>query len=204
MVKVKICGITNLADALAAIRSGAEMLGFVFAESPRRIPVNKAAAIIRGAGIGFSPVGVFVDEDLSEVRRIMSHCRLAAVQLHGSEPAGYIRRLRAYVPVIKAVRIGDESDVGSLEEIDADAVLVDSKSDRAKGGTGQAFDWELLAERKISLPLIVSGGLRPENVRQAVKRFRPFAVDASSGVERKPGLKDHEKVRSFIENAKSV
>ena len=200
-MRVKICGITNLRDAEWALRCGADAIGFVFAESPRRIRIAEAKKITKAVGPWMSTVGVFVNESMENVIRAVSECRLTCVQLHGDEGVDYTKRLKLF-KVIKAFRVGENFDFSQLKNYDADAFLFDAKTNRARGGTGQTFDWAVLKGKKIARPLVVSGGLNPKNVRLAIRLLSPYGVDASSGVEKKAGVKDPRLVKEFIQNAK--
>ncbi|NHM27936.1 phosphoribosylanthranilate isomerase [Desulfofundulus sp. TPOSR] len=204
MVKVKICGITDISSALAAAEAGADALGFVFAPSPRRITPSQACRICRELPPFISRVGVFVDAPLEEVRAVAEYCGLDAIQLHGSESPDYCRSLGRRV--IKAFRVGDEIDPVELSGYPADAILLDTFVAGQKGGTGQPFDWQLAAGLKLSRPLILAGGLTPENVGRAVAIVQPYGVDVSSGVEKdgQPGKKDPDKIRRFIAAAKGL
>ena len=197
MTRVKICGLTAAEDAAAAVEAGADALGFVFVPgTPRCISPERAAAIIAALPPLVSAVGVFVDQPLDEVAAITTACRLQAVQLHGNEPPAYCRRLS--VPVIKAIRVRGPESLAALEGYPAQAFLLDAFVEGQPGGTGATFPWALAREATRHGRIILSGGLRPETVAEAVRTIRPFGVDVSSGVERRPGLKDHEKVREFI------
>jgi phosphoribosylanthranilate isomerase len=204
MVRVKICGITDISSALAAAEAGADALGFVFAPSPRRITPSQACRICRELPPFISRVGVFADAPLEEVRAVAEYCGLDAIQLHGSESPDYCRSLGRRV--IKAFRVGDEIDPVELSGYPADAILLDTFVAGQKGGTGQPFDWQLAAGLKLSRPLILAGGLTPENVGRAVAIVQPYGVDVSSGVEKdgQPGKKDPDKIRRFIAAAKGL
>ena len=184
-----------------AVDCGADALGFVFAKSPRKISVKDARSIVRSLGPWISTVGVFVDETPVNVKKIAKFCGLSAVQLHGNEPP---KGLDVFFPlkVIKAFRVFSGKDLQGLGNYTVDAFLFDAKVDGQYGGTGKSFDWNILTGTKAGRPLILSGGLSPENVRQAIRVVRPYGVDVSSGVEKSPGKKDPEKVRKFIINAK--
>lgn len=193
MTRIKICGITNLADALLAAGLGADALGFVFAESPRRVPALTARRIIRHLPPFIWTVGVFQNQSLSFIRRVVRQCGINAVQLHGDEPPEYCRRLER--PVIKAFQVAPQTDPGRLDRAmsryGSAGCLLDSG-----GGSGRTFDWKVLA--RIGRPVIVAGGLGPENVGRLIDDYRPFAVDVSSGVESSPGRKDRKKLARFI------
>ena len=202
MVKVKICGITNLGDALVAVESGADALGFVFFKgSPRYIPPDDAGKIILGLPPFVTTVGVFVDEKPEEIERIMKHAAVDVAQFHGQEPpeACVIGR-----KVIKAIRIKDLTDLDPLKHYRVSAFLLDTYTPESFGGTGQIFNWEIAVDAKQFGKIILAGGLNPDNVEKAVRWVRPYAVDVSSGVEEEKGKKDHKKLKLFIERAKSV
>ncbi|MCM8763551.1 MAG: phosphoribosylanthranilate isomerase [Candidatus Omnitrophica bacterium] len=192
-MKVKICGITNLEDAKQAVDLGADMLGFVFARSPRQITPQKAKAIIKNLPPFVIKVGVFMNEKLENIETIVNFCRLNLVQLHGEESPDFCKKVRRFVGVIKAFRMRSELELKKMLNYDVDAYLLDSFVHGVYGGTGKTFDWRLAVKAKRILnkrPLILSGGLNPENIAQAIKKVRPYAVDTSSGVEKFPGKKD--------------
>ncbi len=199
VTQTKICGITNLDDALSAARLGAHAIGFVFAESKRRIDPAHARHIATALPARVAAVGVFVDAPLGDVLSLAEHVRLDAVQLHGDEPPEYCRALNG-VRVIKRFNVTAEDDPGSLRarmsEYEVDGYLLDPGA-----GGGQAFDWR--KARGLGLPLIVSGGLNADNVADAIRMLRPFAVDVSSGVERSAGHKDARRMRAFIDAVRS-
>lgn len=202
-IKVKICGITNLADALQAARCGADALGFVFyTGSSRNIQPEEAKDIIARLPARLITVGVFVNEDIAVVKRIVKECGLDCVQLHGNEDNAYLRKLNGLCR-IKAIRLKNKSSFQGLERLPVEALLFDTYSSQKFGGTGASFDWKFAPLIKhIQKPYIISGGLAPQNVSEAIKLFKPYAVDVSSGVEARPGKKDKKLLREFIENAK--
>jgi phosphoribosylanthranilate isomerase len=202
MVRVKICGITNIEDALLAVRYGADAIGFVFAESPRRITPQAAASITKQLPPFVSKVGVFVDELRSIVHDICEMCGLDTVQLHGEESPEYAGSLKP--AVIKSIRIKDDASLKAMQSYHASAYLLDTYDDALRGGTGRTFDWSLAKKAKKHGLVILSGGLTPENVREAVEAVKPYAVDVSSGIEEKPGKKDEKKLKEFIKQAKCV
>ncbi len=205
MVRVKVCGITNLKDAEAACRLGADALGFVFAKSPRRIDVSKARSISSKMPPYVSLIGVFVDEDIRKLLRIAKICRLDCVQLHGSESINYCKQLKKYYKIVKAVRIGEKRYLDGLSGYDVDAFLLDTYRPGKAGGTGEMFDWNLaLRVKKLGRPVILSGGLKPGNVRGAIGKVKPYAVDVSSGVESSPGRKSMKLMKEFIQEAKKT
>jgi len=201
MTRVKICGITSAEDALAAVEAGADAVGLVFVPgTPRFVHPDAAPGILRGLPPFVSVVGVFLDQPLEEVLAIVAGLKLHAVQLHGHEPESFSRRVP--VPVIKALRVRDAESLRPIDSYPARAFLLDAYVEGRPGGTGTRISWELAVQAKGRTPIILSGGLRPENVEEAVRLVRPFAVDVSSGVERSPGQKDHRKVREFIVNVR--
>ncbi|MCM8765582.1 MAG: phosphoribosylanthranilate isomerase [Candidatus Omnitrophica bacterium] len=205
MVKVKICGITNLEDARLAINLGADALGFVFAESPRKIGPEEVLAIIKKLPPFIFTVGVFVNEDLKEIKRMVKICKLDAVQLHGEENPFFCGRVRNFTKVIKAFRIRESSDLEKMLNYDVDAYLLDTYVSGVYGGTGKTFNWDWAVKAKKVLhtrPLILSGGLNPENIKEAIKKVKPYAVDVSSGVEIAPGKKDKILLEKFIKSIK--
>jgi phosphoribosylanthranilate isomerase len=211
--RIKICGITNLDDALAAIDCGAQTLGFVFhAASPRCVSVQAARLIIGRLGPLVS-IGVFVDQAPQHVRAVVNECGLTAVQCHGNEADEWLAELADLaelagidVPVVKAVRIRTAEDIARLNEFpSAAALLMDAWSPQAAGGSGARWDWSLAATLpRLSKPLVMAGGLTPDNVAAAIRLARPAAVDVSSGVEATPGRKDHEKLRRFVAAAQEA
>lgn len=202
MVKVKICGITNIDDALAALESGADALGFVFYKgSPRYITPEGARGIIERLPTFAPTVGVFVDERAEEVLRVMGLAGLDVAQLHGHEPPEACVLHRR---VIKAIRVKELSDLEPLKHYRVSAFLLDTYTPDLLGGTGQMFNWDVAVDAKQFGRIILAGGLTPENVAQAVQWVHPYAVDVSSGVEEEKGKKDHEKLRLFIKNAKEA
>jgi phosphoribosylanthranilate isomerase len=201
MVRVKICGITLREDALAAVEMGADLLGFVFAKSPRRISPDKARDIIRELPSGVLTVGVFVDATVQELQDIRKHCNLGVLQLHGNESEDLVAGLGGQG--IKALRVKDEG-IPFLQAYPGTTLLLDTYRPGVPGGTGKTFDWTLAVEPARQRRIILAGGLTPDNVAEAVETVRPYAVDVSSGVEAEPGRKDHDKLESFIRRAKSV
>jgi phosphoribosylanthranilate isomerase len=202
MVKVKICGNTTLDDTIAAVQAGADAVGFVFyPKSPRAVEPKAAAAIIERLPPFVTPVGVFVNEDLAVVRRIMEQCRIPLAQLHGDETPQYCLDLGR--PVIKAIRVKDQRDLERMALYQVTGFVLDAFVEGVPGGTGVAVDWDLAADAQVLGPVILAGGLNSGNVVEAIRRVRPYGVDVSSGVEVSPGVKDHEKLRAFISNAKS-
>ena len=199
---MKICRTTTLEDALFAVECGADALGFIFhPPAPTCISPERAAEIVRGLPPFVTPVGVFVDEPVERVAAIAGMVGLTAVQLHGDETPACCSRLPG-LGVIKAFRVSEGFEVGRLAEYRVSAYLLDAYHPDLRGGTGRTFDWDLAAGAGRFGRIILSGGLTPDNVAEAVARVRPFAVDVGSGVEAEPGRKDREKMAAFIREAK--
>ena len=196
--RVKICGVTRAEDAGLAAAAGADAIGFVFwPKSPRAVTVDQAAAIwIAGALV--ARVGVFVNESPARVREIVRDARLTAVQLHGDESVEAYASVGA--PLIRAVSLSDGEAVERAAALPASVtVLVDARDDEKRGGTGQRANWALAAQLAVRRPIILAGGLRPENVSAAVQQVRPWAIDVSSGVESSPGIKDSRQLTALFD-----
>lgn len=194
---VKICGITNEEDALLSVAMGATALGFVFAPSKRQITPGRAADIVKRLPSGIITVGVFRDHDAKSVARIMREVGLRGAQLHGRETATEVDTITAEVGwVMKAVVAGSR-DAETCDRYRTDLILVDS----AQPGSGESYDWSIFASMPKGVRYVVSGGLTPENVKEAITMTSPYGVDVSTGVEREPGRKDATKVRRFVQNA---
>jgi len=204
--RVKICGITNGSDARHAARLGADYLGFNFyAGSPRCISPLQARKIIRRLPGRVIAVGVFVDAPLRRVRQVAQEAGLAVVQLHGRESARQVTALANEFVVWKAIRVRGKVPTAQLKKFrHADAILLDTFRRGQKGGTGRTFDWRLARAAKRAARIVLAGGLTPENVAEAVRRVRPFAVDVASGVEKRPGKKDVAKMRKFIREVRKA
>jgi phosphoribosylanthranilate isomerase len=198
-VRIKICGITNTDDANAAAELGADAIGFVFAHSPRHIDPEKARDVIMGLPPLVQTVGVFVDEDPGRVGSIADSCHLDILQFHGKESAAYCGQFARRV--VKAIRVESNDDLERCSEYSGvvDALLLDTYVSGKHGGTGIAFDWNLALGAKKYGKVILAGGLNPENVAEAIRAAGPYAVDASTGLEEKPGIKDHDKMARFIQ-----
>lgn len=203
-VRVKICGITNLDDAMAAVDFGADALGFVFFKgSPRFIPYKDVAAIIKKLPSFITTIGVFVDEKPEQIEKIIALTSIDVVQLHGDEPpetCNFSRR------IIKAIRV---KSLESLEPLIhykdiVSSFLLDTFTPDVFGGTGQIFNWDVATYAKQFGRIILAGGLNPDNIAEAIKRVNPYGVDISSGVESERGKKDHKKMKLFIERAKGA
>ncbi len=210
---VKICGNTTLGDAVLAAEAGADAVGFVFATSPRRVTVEQVAAIVPGLPESLEKIGVFVDATHQEIAATVRACGLTGVQLHSEAGPDVVAGLRgefgAGLRILRVVHFGADaaSQAAVLaQDPNIDAVLVDSRTATAVGGTGIAFDWGE-AQRTVfggngGMKLVAAGGLNPENVAEAIALLRPWGVDVVSGVEAAPGKKDAAKVRAFVENAR--
>jgi len=198
---VKICGITNIEDAFAAVDAGADMLGFNFYRaSPRHIEPETARAIIDKLPEGILTAGVFVNEKLEEVKRIQAVSGVMLLQLHGDETPEYCKSLREGVlPIIKVFNTGRHFTVEEILAYDVQLIMLDARDGATRGGTGQLSDWSQAAQAKLLKPLcFLAGGLSPSNVGAAITAVAPFGVDACSSLELAPGKKDHDKVRDFV------
>jgi phosphoribosylanthranilate isomerase len=195
VIRVKICGISDVSSALVASEAGADAIGLIFAPSRRQVTPQRAREITAALPPFVSKVGVFVDEDHHRIEDLASACGLQAVQLHGAESPDFCEGFG--VPVIKAIRVKDASSLEGLSDYRVGAFLLDTYDASALGGTGKAFDWSLAARAAQSHRVILSGGLTSENVTSALTRVHPYGVDVSSGVET-DGTKDHGKIRAFI------
>lgn len=201
-VRVKICGITRVEDALAAAAAGADAIGLVFyAGSPRAVGVEQARAIIAALPPFVTTVGLFVDAGRDELAHILASVPLDLLQFHGDESAEQCEGFgRPYIKALR-VRAGDDIVARVADYPSAQGILLDAYVEGVPGGTGEAFDWSLIPQR-LSKPLILAGGLRPDNVAAAVAQARPYAVDVSGGVEASKGIKDAQKVGAFIRAAR--
>ncbi|MDH5202653.1 MAG: phosphoribosylanthranilate isomerase [Nitrospirota bacterium] len=201
-VKVKICGITNLNDAVAAVDFGADALGFVFfKESPRYLSRNEAGAIIRSLPSFITTVGVFVNESTESIEEIIKFTGIDVVQLHGDELPAKCDLSRR---IIKAIRVKSLESLDPLKNYTykVSAFLLDTYTPHKLGGTGQTFNWDIASDAKQFGRIILAGGLTPDNIAEAVRHVRPYGVDVSSGIELEKGKKDHKKMKLFIERAK--
>lgn len=203
MIKVKICGITNLEDALYAAACGADALGFIFyPKSPRFVEITKAKEIISKLPPFITTVGVFVNQSIEAIVNTVRECNTNIVQLHGDETPDYCSKLP--VKAIKAIRVKDEDSLKKVAEYKTTSFLLDAYSEDSYGGTGKIFNWNLAIKAKGYGRIILSGGLTPDNVREAIEKVKPYGVDASSGVEEREGKKGKEKVREFIKRVRSL
>ncbi len=206
MVKVKICGITNLRDARVAVEAGADALGFIFAPSPRLVTPEKARNIVKRLPPFVTPVGVFVNEEIGCLLDVATYTGVKAVQLHGDETPSYVKEVmrNGLFWGIKAFRIKTKKDLTKLKTYKPHAFLLDSYQKGQLGGTGKPFPWELAREARELGTIILAGGLNPENVQEAIRTVQPYGVDVSSGVESSPGRKDRRLVKEFVQTAKST
>ena len=199
---IKICGITNVEDAKKAAALGADALGFIFYEkSPRKTTKEKAKEIINSLPKEVVKVGLFVDELEEKVNEIASYCNFDILQFHGDETPDYCKKFPQ--KIIKAFRVENKESLVNIPKYEVDYYLLDAYSEVAPGGTGRTFNWKLaIAAKKFERPIILSGGLNPENIIEAIEKVSPFGVDVSSGVELSPGKKDHKKLEEFITKVK--
>lgn len=209
-IRIKICGITNLEDAMAAVEAGVDALGFIFhPKSPRIIEPGEARLIIEQLPPFVDTVGVFVDRDREEVEEIIRFCSLGYVQLHGQEPPKYceqLARLAAPCQIIKALRVGPHllaEDIAPYSP-HVRAFLLDTYQQGQEGGTGHCFDWSLIADMRLQRDFILAGGLDADNIRHAIETVRPLAVDVNSGIERSPGCKDHARLRELVAQVRMI
>lgn len=202
MSRVKICGIRSRNEALAAIDAGAWAIGEVFAESPRQINIDRAAALNMELGKSIIKIGVFVNEKIDSLKHIAQTCSLDMVQLHGEEPPEYLAELM--LPVIKSFRVQGPVDPDEVRRWRPWAYLFDTYSHTARGGSGTAFCWEWLDAIRAWENIILAGGLNKDNVDKAIMKVRPMVVDVSSGVEYPQGGKDPQRIAQFIRKVKEV
>ncbi len=196
-MKVKFCGMTRLEDALFAVDHGVDAIGFIFVRtSPRYIDPDAAGCIIRSLPPFVTPVGVFANEPREEIQRAIAIAGIRCLQLHGDEPPGETEGYA--VPVIKGFHVGGNFDPVILSSYLTPAHLLDSQVAGMRGGTGKTFDWNIAVQAKQYGRIILSGGLTPENVAEAVRTVRPYAVDVCSGVESLPGVKDPDRMLRFL------
>ncbi len=200
MTKIKICGITNLDDALRCAEAGAETLGFVFAPSPRQVAPLAVAKICERIPDSISKAGVFVNENPPALLKIARDCQLDYVQLHGREDQEYFQQLN--FPFVKVFQVKNEAILSEIERFQLKLFMLDSFVNGNSGGSGKNFDWEIAVQAKRFGRFILSGGLTPENVGSTLQKVRPYGVDISTGVEKFPGRKDLEKVKKFIQEVK--
>ena len=202
MIPTKICGITNLVDAKVAVENGASAIGFIFYEkSPRAISIENAKLISMQLSYSVGRVGVFVNQNKAFIEEAIHSVSLNIIQLHGDESANFCNQFE--VPVLKAVRIKNEASLSVMDQYNVAGFLLDTFSNQQYGGTGETFDWSLINEQ-IDTPIILSGGLNPDNILDAIDSVNPAAIDVNSGVELSPGKKDHQKINLLFENLKNT
>ncbi len=203
MIKIKICGITNIDDAMAASEAGVDALGFNFCKkSPRYIEPEKAAEIITQLPPFVMPVGVFVNEREDKIRDIMFTTGIKVLQFHGDEKPEFCGRFAART--IKAFQVKDKESLKHMAHYHVSALLLDSYQEGVRGGTGTTFDWHLAVVAKTFGRVVLAGGLNPANVSEAVKLVQPYGVDVAGGVEKEKGIKDHAKMKKFIAEARQA
>ena len=202
MIPTKICGITRIEDAKVAIENGASALGFIFYnKSPRYITIKQAMSISNKISKSISLVGVFVNQDQSFINNAIKNIPLNMIQLHGDESQKFCKKFS--VPVIKAIRIKDKESLDIIKKYNVDGLLLDTYSENKFGGTGKSFDWKLLNNFK-NKPIILSGGLTPKNIIEAISIVNPIAIDVNSGVELSPGRKNHKLIQQLFTNIKNT
>jgi phosphoribosylanthranilate isomerase len=206
MTFIKICGITCVEDAAAAVAAGADALGFNFYKpSPRYITPETAREIIKQLPRSVLTVGVFVNESQQMIRSVAGETGIAAVQLHGDESPTYCADLATKLLVFKTLAASRDVDIQLAGEYEVEAFLLDTEDRTLRGGTGRVFDWSIARQFKRFIPkLILAGGLSPENIQAAIETVRPYGVDACSSLEDTPGKKNHERMRAFVERARNV
>jgi phosphoribosylanthranilate isomerase len=202
MTWIKICGITNIEDGLKAASLGADSLGFIFAPSPRRVEPATVRAIVQTLSTSVFKVGVFLNHPLSEVKEIAAYCNLNGLQFHGEESPDYCQKFSQQV--IKTIRIKDLESLKDMAKYPNVSILLDTWSSTQGGGTGIPFPWEIASKAKGKRDFILSGGLSPLNVGEAIKKVRPMGVDVCSGVEAVPGKKDPLKMAEFIKEVRQA
>ena len=193
---------TNLKDVKVAVDGGVDAVGFIFyKKSPRSVTMQAVRKIVLELPPFVDSVGVFVNETAEQINKIADRCNLDRVQLHGNESPTFCKKIRRRV--IKAIRVKDIQSLKKLSDYPVSSFLLDTFSEDQYGGTGKVFDWNLAYPAKRYGPIILAGGLTPNNVRQAIQRIQPYGVDVCSGVESQPGIKDHKKMQTFLKNVKA-
>lgn len=201
-MKIKICGITNRVDAINTVSLGADAIGFVFAESSRQVTPKEVKKIMQVLPPYITTVGLFVNESVKKVIETMQFCKLDVVQLHGQETPEYCKKIP--YRIVKAFNIQDEASLKPIEKYVTSAILLDAHAENKQGGTGHTFNWELVQYLYQKYYIILAGGLNSENVEEAIRTTKPYAVDVSSGVEKSPGKKDFKKIKEFIEKVRNI
>ncbi|MFH1449923.1 MAG: phosphoribosylanthranilate isomerase [bacterium] len=203
MVKIKICGITNLEDALECTKLGVEALGFIFAESKRKISQEVAKEIISQLPPFVTTVGVFVNEEQRRVEEVARYCHLDVLQFHGDESFQYCQRFINY-KIIKSFLVKERDSLKEIRRFLVSAYLFDTFEEGIYGGTGRSFNWQILKGNSFERPIIISGGLNSQNVTSCLELLNPYAIDVGSGVEKYPGKKDKEKLKEFIKKVRDL
>jgi len=198
-MRVKICGITRIEDAMEAIKNGVNALGFIFyKKSKRYVEPQKVKEIIEKIPPFVTTVGVFVNEEIEEIKRIVKITKLDLVQLHGEEDEEYIDKIKKEVKVLKAFRVKNKNVLEEIKAMNLDSFLLDAFTKEEYGGTGKTFDWEIARESKKLGNVILAGGINENNIEEIIKKIQPYAVDISSGVEVEPGIKDVKKIKNIL------
>jgi len=207
-IRIKMCGVTRPGDALVAVEAGVDALGFIFHhKSPRAIDPEQARLLIKELPPFVDTVGVFVDKKRKEVEEIVQYCHLNYAQLHGTESPKYCERLIRFAApcqVLKAFRVNESLTAEAIASYEpfVKGYLLDTFHKQMEGGTGETFDWSLVERLALRRPMLLAGGLNPENVQEALKALRPYGVDVNSGVESQPGLKDHALIKQFVQRVR--
>jgi phosphoribosylanthranilate isomerase len=204
MFRVKICGVTRPQDVRLVAKAGADAIGFQMSQGPRKITPDRAKKLIKLVPPYLTPVGVFVNEPLAKVKKLIKFCGFQVVQLHGDENAAYCEQI--HVPVMKVIRMKNQTTYRAYKKYKVAAFLLDSFHKGVRGGTGKSFEhtWAKKAVAELSAPVLLAGGLNPEKVQKAIRASKVFGVDVASGVEITPGIKDPKKVPKFVANAKKA
>tara|TARA_Y100001936_G_C16018323_1_gene637883 strand:- start:319 stop:954 length:636 start_codon:yes stop_codon:yes gene_type:complete len=198
MIPFKICGITNINDAFAAIENKASAIGFIFVkDSPREISFETAKIISKKIGNNISKIGVFVNQDKEIIEKAVKSIPLNMIQLHGDENPSFCNSFT--IPVIKAIQIKNHESINKAKKYNVNAILFDTYKKDIRGGTGNTFDWKILSSQKYDKPIILSGGLNKKNILKAINHVNPVAIDVNSGVEESPGKKSHLKIKNFYQ-----
>ena len=204
MFRVKICAVTRPQDVRLVAKAGADAIGFQMSQGPRKITPELARKLVKLVPSYLTPVGVLVNEPLARAKRLIKYCGFQVIQLHGDETSAYCEQL--HVPVIKVIRMKNQTTHRVYKKYKVAAFLLDSFHKGVRGGTGKTFSpaWAKKAVFELTQPVLLAGGLNPENVQKAIRASKVFGVDVSSGVELKPGIKDPKKVMKFVANAKKA
>ena len=205
MTRIKICGITNKEDALRAASLNVDMVGFVFYKQSKRYIESKTVRdIVNELPPSIGKVGVFVNEEHSRVLELAEDSDIDTLQFHGDEKPDYCDSFKDRYKVIKAFRLKTKKDLKNINDYDVDFYMLDTYMPGLAGGTGKSFDWKILEDHEFLKPVIISGGLTPVNVRKAIREMAPYGVDVSSGVEARPGKKEYDLMKKFVENVRKA